>query len=326
VSAVPRRPLLGVLALVAAAGVASPDPAKRPQVRTWLESGPSASCVDVVFVGDGYQRKHFAPTGKYWTDVKRYASRLLEEAPFAWYRDRFNVRAVFLESEDEGCDAAPGRDTARTALDSAFDTADGRLLAFGSEPALARALEGAGEVDIAFVMVNTERYGGAGSVLRSVEVRGRPLPAPTFSARDTPSFLIAVHELGHSFATLGDEYADPETAKNHPLPEDGGDIPCPNLTLATRLDTTDAASLARTVKWSHFLALPGAKKHKWVHEGGFFRETGVFRPWPRCRMRASEDPFCPICCEEMAKAITTACGLSWDDAAFHRDHPLSWWR
>jgi hypothetical protein len=175
-------------------------------------------------------------------------------------------------------------------------------------------------------MVNVERYGGAGTSLPAIEVRGRPLPAPTFASQDTASFLIAVHELGHSFATLADEYADPAMVGRRPLPTDGSDLPHPNATLPGHIDVTDFDSVARTAKWKHFLALPGARKHRGAHPGGYFREHGVYRPFVRCRMLSNGDPFCPVCCEEMAKGIHAACGLPWDDAEFHERHPLSLWR
>jgi hypothetical protein len=317
---------LALLLVLAAPSHVASGRGDGPAVRAWLASGPPESSLDVVFVGDGYQRKHLAPEGKFWTDVKRYATRMTTEPPFSWYRARTNVRAVFLESLEEGCDPAPTKTKRATALGSEFDAADGRLLYFTNHAALARAVDAAGGADIALVMVNTERYGGAGTVLDEVKVRGKPLPAPTFAAQDTPSFLIALHELGHSFAGLADEYVDPATARDYPLPKDGTDLPEPNVTLSAFLDRTDARSIARTAKWSHFLALPGASKPTWAHEGGYLRATGVWRPWPKCRMLVSEDPYCPICCEEVSKAIVRACGDSWDDAAWHKAHPLSLWK
>jgi IgA peptidase M64 len=297
-----------------------------PTVRAWLASGDSAKSVDIVFVGEGYQKRHLALEGKYWTDVKRYATRLTAEPPFSWYRSRLNIKAVFLESEDEGCNDAPTPKTKRTALGCQFDGKEGRLLRFTDDAAPERAVKAAGGVDIALVMVNTERYGGAGTVLDSVIVRGRPLPAPTFSARDTPSFLIALHELGHSFATLADEYTEIAQVQRYTLPKDGADLSEPNVTLASHVDRKDAKSIQRTVKWRHFMTLPGAQKHSWLHEGAYFRAAGVFRPWEKCRMLASEDGYCPICCEEMAKAIFATCGEEWDDAAYHKAHPLTLWK
>jgi hypothetical protein len=313
-------PLLVALVLLspAPAGPAADE----PKVRRWRKAGPPETSVDVLFVAEGYTKRK---AGKFQKDVERYATRLLDEPPFSWYRARFNVSSVFVPSPQEGCDLGPAQEKVATLLQSHFDAPDGRLLVFKDSARLAQLVAAAGETDIVFVLVDTEKYGGAGTVLEEVQVRGRPLPAPTCSAQDTRSFLIAIHELGHSFADLADEYEDLAVAPQYPLPAEG-DLAEANVTLARCFDRSSFERLEATVKWRHLLELRGAERHLWVHEGGHYRGTGIFRPWPRCRMRANEDPFCPVCAEEMAKAIVTACGETWDDALFHREHPLSEWK
>ncbi|MEE8106725.1 MAG: M64 family metallopeptidase [Planctomycetota bacterium] len=317
--------LLAMAFLLAVPVVAGPKKSVL-RFKTWQEAGPPEKCVDVLFVGDGYQRKHLTPKGKYWKDVQRYARRLFKEPPFEWYRAKFRVRAAFLESKDKGCKQSPDDQRHDTALKSQFDSAEGRLLAFTDPAALKEVVVAAGAVDIVFVMVNVERYGGAGSVLHAVRVRGGALPAPTFAAQDTSSFLIAIHELGHSLAGLADGYVDEETAAIRPLPETGEDLPHANATLKEHIDLKNFKTIQQTAKWKHFLSLPGAKRRKWAHEGGYFRERGVFRPWRKCMMRARGDPFCPVCCEEMSKAILAACGEAWDDVAWHKKYPLRLWK
>lgn len=323
-------PLL--LALLAPLLLAPPAPAPRPvggdpvPIKIWLESGPSEKCVDVLFVGDGYTAKDLTiQAGKYWKDVQRYAARLFKEEPFLSTKSRFNVRALFVESPQRGCDASPTEEKFHTALESHFDSPEGRLLVFKDARRLKELVEQAGPADLVFVMVNTERYGGAGTVLHELRVRGKPCPAPTFSAQDTASFLIAVHELGHSFAGLVDEYEDEALQKTFPLPEKG-DVSAPNATLPRFFDAKTYESLAKTIKWGHFLALADARKHKWLIEGAYYRAKGVFRPWPTCRMLRHDDAFCPVCAEEVAKAILASCGDTWDDARWHKEHPLSEWR
>jgi IgA Peptidase M64 len=318
-----RLPALALLAALAAGGRAEED---GPRVRTWLDSGPSEKCLDVVFVGDGYVRTDLGDDGKYWRDVGRYAKRFLEDAPFSWYRTRTNVRAVFVESAEQGCAQDADVTEPRTALRSHFDSAKGRLLVFGDAEALRTAVERGGPADIVFVMVNTERYGGGGTVLRGRKARERPLPAPTFAAQDTTSFLIALHELGHSMAGLADEYADAELVSKRPLPAGGQDLAEANVTLAEFVDPGAKNGLRATTKWAHFAALPGGASRKWAFEGGYYRETGVFHPWAECRMRRHADRFCPVCSEEMSKAIQATLGDPWDDAAWHTAHPLATWK
>lgn len=330
-----RLALVSLLTLALFSGLAAtsdkPSPEKRsadkraPELRVVFESGAPEACVDILFVGDGYVAKDLAPAGKFPRDVQRYTTRLWKDEPFRSLKARFNVRMLLLESPQEGCDESATANKVTTALESHFDTKEGRLLTFGSNAKLKAAVELAGPTDIAFVMVNTERYGGAGTVLPEITVRGRPLPAPTFAAQDTASFLIAVHELGHSFARLADEYVDEPLQPNFPFPKDG-DLADANVTRTDWIDTTSFETVKRTAKWKHFLELPGANKQRWAHEGGYYREKGVWRPWKICRMLRHDDPFCPVCTEEVAKSIFAACGEDWDDAAWHKAHPLADWR
>lgn len=307
------------ITVLLAAGAGGQD---RPELRTWRKNGPPDQCVDVLFVGDGYTR---ARAPKFSKDVDRYAARFLQEPPFSWYAKRFNVSSLFAASKSSGCDLSPDQENVATLLESHFDSPAGRLLAFKDRTRLKDLVTAAGGADIVFIIVDTEKYGGAGTVLGEIEVRGRPLPAPTCSAQDTRSFMIAIHELGHSFADLADEYDDESTAPAWPLPEEG-DLAEPNVTLPRRFDRASFKSLARSVKWRHFLALPGADRHPWVQEGAYYRKSGVYRPWRTCMMRTHGDRFCPVCCEEVSKAILAACGETWDDAAWHKAHPLSEWK
>lgn len=320
-----RLAFAATLLALATLGAAPVALAPASKVRTWLESGPSDKCVDVLFVGDGYTAKDLdVESGQYWKDVQRNAERLFAEEPFRSYKSRFNVRAAFVESEQSGCDECASEDKVKTAFECHFDTKAGRLLVFTDWRRLRDAIKKSGPTDIVFVMVNSARYGGSGALLRELIVRGRPCPAPTFAAQNTESLFIAVHELGHSFADLADEYEDKALWNTYPLPDDG-DVQNANATLSRCFDSKSYETLKKTIKWSHFLALDGAREKKWAYEGAYYRDKGVFRPWTTCRMLNEAAPFCPVCCEEVAKAIVKACGDKWDDARWHKEHPLSDW-
>jgi len=300
------------------------SPAPLPPVRTWLESGRPAESIDVLVVGDGYVAADLVEDGPYWRDLERFSSRLLGELPFRSFRERFNIRASTLTSEESGCDPSPFRNAVNTALESYFDSSSGRVLKFRNATLLTELVRGTGEIDIVFVMVNTDRYGGSGSVLPDLLVRGRPCPAPVFAAGNADGIQIALHELGHSFAGLTDEYADPPLQRRYRLPWKR-DIRHPNATRKGQFDASSREALRGSLKWSHFLDLPGAESYSWLHEGAYYREEDCFRPWETCMMRSSRDPFCPVCCEQMARNLTEACGDLWDPAQYHLDHPLSLW-
>ena len=84
--------------------------------------------------------------------------------------------------------------------------------------------------------------------------------------------------------------------------------------------------MAATAKWKRFLSLRGAKRWVWAYEGGYYRSLGVFRPFPRCMVNELGDPYCPVCCEAMAKALHAIAGTPWDQAAYDKAHPLRHWR
>ena len=317
--------LLSVAVLVGSSGPHSAWPKDtKPKVRVWKEATAAGSRVDVLFVPDGYQRKHLAR--KFWKDVGRYGKRLLKVKPFSDYKDRFQIAGIYLESKDAGCDPDRFGDEVDTALDCHFDSPGGRLLLFRDRKALQAAVGQVPGVDIAFVMVNTERFGGGGAVLPSITHKGWPLPAPVFSAQDTRSFQTALHELGHSMARLADEYIDTNAMNSYPFPEDDADLPYANVTRTNHIDIQSFEKVRETAKWRRFLDLRGAKKHRWAHEGGYFRARGVYRPWPRCKMRVVDDDFCPVCCMEMARAIHRMCDEPFDEDVWLKANPLRQWR
>ena len=280
--------------------------APRVPVRVWVENGPPEASVDVLFVGDGYTATELTPEGRYWIDVQRVAAGLFEMAPIAWYRDWFNVRALFLESKESGCDVRGG-----PLVDTALDThVRGMRLSIGNEERLLELLHGAGEADVVFLMVNAREEFGTAIPLDDPRTPGHPRMVAGFSAGCDDPHRMAAHEMGHALARLADEYVDPERARSGSILDKGS----PNAILAGDPEP-----------WAHFRALPGAEAHAWSHEGALYRAEAAFRPWERCCMRYTTDPFCPVCCEALARAIYEKCGVEWDDEAYHGAHPLEGW-
>ena len=92
---------------------------------------------------------------------------------------------------------------------------------------------------------------------------------------------VVVHEFGHSFAGLGDEYEyGDENHETYPL-----DIEPWEKNITTKVDPEKAARVGKV-------------------EGGGYSTTGVFRAYEDCRMRTNQNPeFCPICCEAITDII-----------------------
>jgi hypothetical protein len=267
--------------------------------------GPPSMRCDLVILGDGYTKDDFGPRGPWEVDTARLVKNFFEKEPFKEQRALFNVHLVECISLDKGVDADDGPARKNTAFKSRYGVSKiDRLLAPRDEAAVRAAVDRAPGCEMILILVNDQKFGGSGGKLEST------VPLSVCSTEST-AFLTAIHELGHSFAGLGDEYADPPTADKYPLP-DHGDLKQPNLTLAKYVDTSSPDNLVKTLKWSRFFRSPGAFKDlgKGWYEGGYYREKGVYRPAQQCAMQteAGGGGFCYVCRDEMTKAILRASG------------------
>ena len=139
-------------------------------------------------------------------------------------------------------------------------------------------------------MVNSEKYGGGGIYNHYCIT----------SVDHGLSNEVFIHELGHSFAGLGDEYYNSSTSYN-----DFFNLEIepwqPNLTTLVNFD----------VKWKHLIdeetPIPTERNDQFknvigVYEGGGYVSKGMFSPYMDCRMKTNEaEGFCPICQEAIKK-------------------------
>ena len=130
------------------------------------------------------------------------------------------------------------------------------------------------------VLVNTEKYGGGG-ILNSYNL------SMTHHKAFRP---VVVHEFGHSFAGLADEYAyESEDIDAYPL-----DVEPWEENITTGVDFSK--------KWQDMIndSISGVGRY----EGAGYRLKGVFRPSEDCRMRTNENPtFCPVCQRAIIRVI-----------------------
>ena len=174
---------------------------------TILDNGPSANRVDIVFAGDGYRAAEIDTTYVQHVDTLidyLFTGGILTE-PFGRYQHFFDAWRVNVVSAESGADDPTAGVFRDTALDASylFDGFTQRLLYVSdaaTSTAIAGALAGSGiSPDMTFVTVNDTQYGGGGG-LYAVYAGGNA------NARE-----VAVHEVGHSFAGLADEYGGDPT-------------------------------------------------------------------------------------------------------------------
>lgn len=302
------RLVAGLILLIAAASDAVADGASFKldglKVTSVGPTGPPALRVDLVILGEGYVQEDFAPRGRWEIDTAQLVANFFEKLPFKTERALFNVHLVEVVSLDRGADDRPDQDVKRTPFDCCYgNNGVQRLLVARDQKAVARAARNAPGADVIVVLVNDPRAGGSGGKTDD------GVPDPVCS-REATAFLTAIHELGHSLAGLGDEYADPTAAPNYPMPA-SGDLPYPNLTLAKLVDASTRESLVKTLKWGRFFRSPGAFSDlgKGFFEGGYYREKEVYRPAASCIMQTETGggKFCYVCLDEMTRAIFRTC-------------------
>ena len=168
-------------------------PASPGPVLTIQKNGDPADKVDFLILGDGYTA---AERGKFEKDARRLAELLFAVEPFKSRRADFNVWAVCPPSEESGISRPSVGIHRRTRIGSSYD-------AFGSERYILtfenrsfRDVASFAPYDFVEILTNSRTYGGGGIFGQYSTVAADSLWAP----------YVFVHEFGHHFAALADEY------------------------------------------------------------------------------------------------------------------------
>jgi hypothetical protein len=168
-------------------------------VWTVFENGPAATKVDLLILGDGYAE---ADLPKFHIDVRRLADRLFATEPFKSRRSDFNVRAIDLPTPTSGVNRPRTGDFRRTPLGISYNIFDSERYALTLDNRAMRDIASAAPYDVLEILINEQQYGGGG-VFNSHAT----------AAVDTAfAGYIFIHEFGHHFAGLGDEYYTSDVA------------------------------------------------------------------------------------------------------------------
>lgn len=235
---------------------------------TLQQAADTTRCIHIAYVAEGYQEQEMQT---FVDDAKTAMESLFAHEPFKSMRNRFNIVAVMSPSKDSGT-SEPGKGEWRqTALGSHFNTFySDRYLTTLNLKALHDWLAGIPYEHI-IVLVNTEKYGGGG-ILNSYNLS---------MAHHRMFKPVVVHEFGHSFAGLADEYAyEQEAIPMYPADVEPWE---PNITTQVNFGA----------KWKDMV---GKIDGVGLFEGAGYSLKGVYRPENDCRMRTNENPtFCHVC-------------------------------
>jgi len=264
-------------------------PLRGTVTRVLHKSGPVHQKLDILILGDGYTRSE---REKFWRDAKRFASVMLADGTYGAYKNRLNIRALYVPSVDSGVSEPRKGRVLNTPLGLSFNTfGSARYMMTEKNLALRRAAAHA-PYDALYLMGNTSRYGGGGIYnLYS-----------TFPSDNEYDAYVFIHEFGHSFAGLADEYYTSETStenmyKSNQEPAD------PNIT----------AYLKGRFKWKTLvrpgtpIPTPPTAQYKNVvglFEGAGYKAKGLYRAQLDCKMKGKGHVgFCRVCADATARMI-----------------------
>jgi hypothetical protein len=259
---------------------------------TIRDNGDPANRVDIAILGDGYTAAQLA---QYAADVAAFVKGLFAQQPFREYQRYFNVHRVDVISSDSGADH-PERSPQifrNTALGAAYNCAGiQRLICVELDlvnNVLTRSISPERR-DVIIVIVNDPEYGGSGGAVAVTSVNSQVIE-------------LVLHELGHSFGLLADEYdTDPDLCNDSVEPSEpnvtremnrnsikwnvGGSPPSGWIDLATPIPTMNSS--------------PGFVG---LYEGARYCTTGLFRPTFNSKMRSLERPFEQVNSEQLVRRI-----------------------
>ncbi len=268
--------------------------AQQYKIDTLQYKGSEKNLINLVILADGYTKDEM---NYFREDAQRFSAYFFDTEPFKQYSNYFNVYAIQTISKESG--AIHPNDTKECPTDKTFDPETAPLrfnkikrdeftpktnpsTIFGSrfdawgihrlvvpentkliKEVLASHIPNYTQV---VVLVNSPYYGGSGGEFATATVN--------FKSND-----IAVHELGHSFGELSDEYwaGNMYANENVNLTQNAADVP-----------------------WKKWIGTNGVGVYSYGDKGS---AANWFRPHEFCKMQYLVAPFCSVCQEVFVEKI-----------------------
>ncbi len=246
-----------------------------------FNSGESSNKVDIVLIPDGYTQGEL---DKFKGDCKKFVDYFFKYSPYNENKGKFNFWGIEAVSDESGTDFPTKGIWTKTKFNTNFAT-------FGTERYLMttdnKAVRNAASnvpYDQIYILVNTKEYGG-GSIYNYFSV---------CMSDNRYEEQVFVHEFGHGFASLADEYVTDDVSYQNFYNLEVEPVD-PNLTTLVDFDS----------KWKNLvddgipIPTPETKDYKnkvGAFEGGGYVQKGIYRPMYNCIMRAlNAEIFCPVC-------------------------------
>jgi len=163
------------------------------------KSGEPANKVDLLILGDGYTASE---RGKFEKDARRFTEILFSAAPFREHRQDFNVWGLCPAAAESGVSRPSAGQHRRSPLGATYDTFDTERYILTTENRTLRDVASYAPYEFIEILVNGKTYGGGGIFNQFATVAADSEWAP----------YVFVHEFGHHFAALADEYYTSDVA------------------------------------------------------------------------------------------------------------------
>ena len=247
-------------------------------VDTVQYNGDPGKYINLVFMGDGFRQEEL---DNYLTNTRSLTNYIFNSSPFREYRNYFNVFAIRIPSEQSGANhpanaADEGSPPSQPPLSvtnyfsSTFDAFGIHRLLVSQNNAGANAvlINNFPLFDQPLMLVNSSFYGGSGGFLAT-------------SSLNVSAYEILVHEMGHSFAGLADEYY-------------AGDI------YSMEKPNMSQQNNPSFVKWKNWLGTGGVGIYPFCCGGN---SAQWYKPSQNCKMQFLGREFCPVCKEAIVERI-----------------------
>jgi hypothetical protein len=230
----------------------------------------------------------------FYNDAQATCEALFDHEPFKHLKERFNIVAVASPSEDSGVSIPRLDEWKTTAVSSHFDTFySDRYLTTSRVKSIHNWLAGIPYEHI-IILANTDTYGGGG-IYNSY----------TLTTTHNPMFKpVVVHEFGHSFGGLADEYAYTEAPS--PLYPYHIEPWEQNITTLVNFESKwkDMVPEGTPTPTPYTKEVDKIYTAVGVYEGAGYTLKGIYRPVSECRMKINEAPaFCPVCQRALERLI-----------------------
>jgi hypothetical protein len=235
-----------------------------------LQNGTNDKRINIAVLGDGFTT---AQLSTFVTSAQNTVNYLFTKSPYTEYKNYFNAYAIKVISPESGV-KHPGTASDVTEpvfpvsnpnnyFNSTFDNGVHRCY-YGNTTKVTQVLAAnLPDFDVAYVLGNSPEYGGCGGTY-------------AFASLNSSSNEIVVHELGHSFGKLADEYWFSGSGES-----------------ANKTQTSNPA----TIKWKNWIGLNGVGVYPHAESPSWYR------PHQSCEMRYLNQQFCSVCKEAIIEKI-----------------------